>query len=162
LDNETKAVDNETKSVLLEEARTWIGTPWRHRVALRGWGVDCVQFVISCGKAAGAVPDDYEPPHYHRDHASHNATSILIPELEKFCTRLPSIDDVKPGDILAFQFGLCANHAALCSGPGLIIHAPIHRRVREERLDGIVRLRRRVMDPSSCFHSAWRFTKGAR
>src|SRR5690349_11447583 len=33
---------------LLDEARTWLLTPWHHNARVRGAGVDCGQLLIAC------------------------------------------------------------------------------------------------------------------
>lgn len=39
---------------VLREARSWLGTPYRHMAREKGAAVDCVQFVLAVGEAVGA------------------------------------------------------------------------------------------------------------
>lgn len=51
-------------SLIVEEARRWVGTPYRHSHRLIGAGVDCVGLVIGVGAALGFldIPEDEWAP----------------------------------------------------------------------------------------------------
>lgn len=38
---------------IVAEARTWIGTPWRHQAALKGVATDCLGLISGVGLACG-------------------------------------------------------------------------------------------------------------
>src|SRR5437667_3934403 len=47
-----------TRSLLIAEARAWIGTPYRHQASLKGVGCDCLGLVRGVWRAiVGAEPE---------------------------------------------------------------------------------------------------------
>jgi NlpC/P60 family putative phage cell wall peptidase len=40
---------------IVREARTWVGTPYRHAARLKGVGVDCVGVILGVGVALGHI-----------------------------------------------------------------------------------------------------------
>lgn len=47
-----------TKADIIAEARSWLGTPYRHQGRLKGVAVDCAGVIIGVGKACGCMPTD--------------------------------------------------------------------------------------------------------
>lgn len=45
-----------TRTAVIEEARGWVGTPYRHQAVLKGVGSDCVGLIRGVGVAVGAMP----------------------------------------------------------------------------------------------------------
>jgi cell wall-associated NlpC family hydrolase len=133
------------RSELIEEACSWVGTPWIHNQALKGVGTDCIQFIVVLGKMVGSVPESYNSPKYNRDWALHNGRSILLEEMKKFCDKI-SIDKMLPGDIIITNQGLCASHAAFYIGDDLVIEARIRGGVVRSSLNKI----------SGSINSIWR------
>jgi hypothetical protein len=43
------------RNIAAEEARGWIGTPFRERARRKGTGVNCLSLVLACWEAAGAI-----------------------------------------------------------------------------------------------------------
>jgi cell wall-associated NlpC family hydrolase len=50
--------DQLLRAMVVEEARSWAGTPFRHQARVKGVGVDCAQLVIAVGEAAGVMRID--------------------------------------------------------------------------------------------------------
>lgn len=53
----TFQVDPRRRAVIAE-ARTWLGTPFRHQAKVKGLGCDCAQLVIAAGEACGLLAID--------------------------------------------------------------------------------------------------------
>lgn len=136
------------EKLIIEEIRSWINPPtkWMHGVALKGYGADCIQFLVALAKVFKWLPDDFKTIKYDRDFALHNADSILLKEIENYCIRLED-RDFQVGDILLFNFGRCASHAGIYIGDGKMVHAHIRAGVEEIDVN-------RIMDK---FVSVWRF-----
>lgn len=102
---------------LIEEARSWIGVPYRYGGKTRA-GTDCSGFVSSVYR---------------------EVTGIILPrssrEQCKYC-RTAELDDLLPGDLLFFvpKKGKAINHVGLYTGNGRFIHAT-SRGVLESGLD---------------------------
>jgi cell wall-associated NlpC family hydrolase len=105
---------------VVDEARTWIGTPFHHAQALRGVGVDCAHLLVAVYSAAGLV----HPPmitHYAADWFLHERAERLLEILADHC--VPVIGRPGPGDIAVFRFGRAISHAAIVQDFPHIIHA---------------------------------------
>lgn len=126
-----------TDKDIIAELDSWIGTPWKHGIALKGFGADCIQFIIGVAKQFQWLPEDYTSIKYNKDWAVHNARSILEEELAKVASRVisGSIDDLnllKTGDVIIFRFGKCASHAGMYVGDGVMVHALIRQFVMRD------------------------------
>ncbi|MDD2321745.1 MAG: NlpC/P60 family protein, partial [Geobacteraceae bacterium] len=131
---------------LIAEICSWEKTRWVHGQAVKGVGTDCVQFPVAVAKWAGWLPAGFKTVPYDVDYALHNEESILVRELKKYCNQVP-LDQVRPGDLLAFFFGKCESHAGFYIGNGQVMHAHIRH--------GVVRTELRSI--RSKLKSAWRF-----
>ncbi len=132
------------------EARTWIGTKWRHGQVLKGDSTDCIQWIILLGKQFGWVPNDFVPPKYSRDWALHNSHSTLKSEIAKFCYETKTM---MLGDILLFRFGKTASHAGVYCGNGEMLHSHIRNGVELIKLTQYCAKTQRYMD---VLESIWR------
>ena len=115
----------------LTVVRSWLGTPWKHGVALKGWGVDCAQFIIEVYKELGWLDADHKVQPYSRDYALHNAKSIMVEEAARFCRE---VEEPQVGDLLMFKEGLCESHIGIFIGDGKFIHSHVRHGVHETDL----------------------------
>lgn len=136
-----------TRDQIVNEARSWIGTPYEHLGRAKGVGVDCSQFIIAVAIAVGYRDEDFNiPVHAPRPHPR------IFEELTNHLYTIP-IDEARSGDILIFCFNLrtrLPQHMAFVTDVG-ICHLHPHTdiaRVVEHRLDEY--FRERIV-------SAWRF-----
>lgn len=104
---------------LIDEARTWIGTPYKYGGAEKGCGADC----------SGMVMSAYEV-----------ATGIKIPrnsaKQAEFCNVIDS-KDVKIGDLVFFATGKDTkkvSHVGIISGEDTFIHSSSSKGVIETQL----------------------------
>lgn len=104
-----------TETAIVEEARTWLGTPFRLHQRVRGprGGVDCIGLIEAVGMALGRIaPGRRNYSLWDRD---------LADELD---ARMDRIDPagVLPGDVLAFTSPGSPHprHLAIVTGEGLI------------------------------------------
>jgi cell wall-associated NlpC family hydrolase len=121
-----------TNEIIIAEARSWLGTKWRHGQRVKHEGTDCVGFIIELGKTFGWIPADYIPPVYSSQHALHRAESLLNAELARFADPVaPPVKDMtawRAGDILAFRYERTAGHAGIYIGEGRMIHSYMPRK----------------------------------
>ncbi len=112
-----------TSDDIILEARSWIGTPYRHQASLKGCGCDCLGLVRGVWRAVrGAEPEATGP------YAPGWAEALREERLAQAAARhLPAVDlsRIAPGDVLLFRWraGLPAKHAAILSAPDAMIHA---------------------------------------
>lgn len=123
-----------TRAEIVAEARSWIGTPYRHQACAKGAGTDCLGLVRGVWRVVmGAEPE--APPPYTPDWAEALGEETLLGAARRHLVEV-AVGDAHAGDVLLFRMGLGApaKHAAVVSGPGRIIHAYWGRAVCETRL----------------------------
>lgn len=120
---------------VVQVARSWIGTPYRHQASCKGAGTDCLGLVRGIwrevlGDEPAAIPaysmDWSEPQGEERLWSA--ATAHL---------RAKALDDVEPGDVILFRMraGSVAKHLGIVSVPNeKFIHAYNRRGVIESPL----------------------------
>jgi cell wall-associated NlpC family hydrolase len=64
-------IDPQAAKDILEEARQWVGTPYRHQGKVRGRAVDCVGLILGVGHNLGLL--DIDPAEW-REFASYSRT----------------------------------------------------------------------------------------
>ncbi len=112
-----------SRAAIVAEARSWLGTPYRHQASLKGVGCDCLGLVRGVCRAVWGREPESVPP-YAADWAEAAAGEPLA---EAALRHLVPIDvaDIAAGDVLLFRWraGMTAKHAAIVSAPEMMIHA---------------------------------------
>lgn len=114
-----------TRSDIVAEARTWIGTRWQHQARVKGVATDCIGLVGGVALALD-LPGAKE---WAADRELHNYGKTPMPEVliggcERFMQRIPLVAaDV--GDVLVMAFRHDPQHFAIISerSPMYIVHA---------------------------------------
>lgn len=112
-----------TGAAIIMEARSWIGTRYRHQASLKHVGCDCLGLVR--GVWRNCVGDEPEaPPPYSPDWAEAHGEETLAEAAMRHLVRIEP-EDIGAGDILLFRWrdGFVAKHVAIASGAGTMIHA---------------------------------------
>ncbi|SCX96659.1 NlpC/P60 family protein [Microvirga guangxiensis] len=109
-------------SRVVTEARSWIGTPYRHQASLKGVGCDCLGLLRGIWRSVmGAEPE--LPPPYSPDWAEAGADTLLAAARR----HLIEIDVTAfaPGDVLLFRWrdNLPPKHCAIATSASTMIHA---------------------------------------
>lgn len=111
------------RAAIIAEARSWIGTPYRHQASLKGVGCDCLGLVLGVWRAFyGPLPET--PPPYAPDWAEAGVGEPLADAAMRHLVRCAD-GDVRPGDILIFRWRahVAAKHLAIAADPWRMIHA---------------------------------------
>lgn len=111
------------RSAIIAEARSWIGTPYRHQASLKGVGCDCLGLVRGVWRALhGGEPE--RMPVYAPDWAEANGEERLAAAARRHLIEIAPAD-AQPGDVLLFRWRphLPAKHAAILVSPDRMIHA---------------------------------------
>lgn len=119
---------------IVEAARGWIGTPYRHQASRKGVGTDCLGLLRGVWREVIGPEPERVPP-YSPDWAEALGQETLLETAQRYMVEIvPS--EALAGDVLLFRMGLGmpAKHCAIVSGPGRIIHAYWGRSVCETRL----------------------------
>lgn len=108
--------------IILAEARSWIGTPYRHQASLKGVGCDCLGLLR--GVWRGVMGEERElPPPYSPDWAEAGADTLLA-AARKHLVEI-ACDEFAAGDVLLFRWrdAMPAKHCAIAASPDTMIHA---------------------------------------
>lgn len=112
-----------TRSLIVVEARRWIGTPYRHQASLIGVGCDCLGLVRGVWRAVIGDEPERTPP-YARDWAEAGGAETLAQAGLKYFEPV-ALNAFAPGDVLLFRWreSFPAKHAAIASDAAHMIHA---------------------------------------
>lgn len=104
---------------VIQEALSWIGTPYRHQASQKGQGADCLGFVRGVYRSV-VGPDKAQVPPYPR-RAHDREEHLLIAATE----HLRAIDHPQAGDVLLFRMrrSLPIRHCGILVADDLFIHA---------------------------------------
>ncbi len=102
---------NITGNEILEQARTWIGTPYHHAGRSKGAGVDCIGLVVGAARELG-IAVSLDTTAYNRG----DNLALMTGGLAHFCDAVPEGDCLSPGDVLIFRGGRILHHVAIYAG----------------------------------------------
>lgn len=128
------------RAAIVAEARSWLGTPYRHQASRKGAGCDCLGLVRGVWRGLyGEEPA--APPPYAADWAETGGRETLLEAARRHLVEVP-LADWRPGDVLLFRMSpeACVKHCAIVSAPApgdperRIIHAYWGRAVVESWL----------------------------
>jgi cell wall-associated NlpC family hydrolase len=108
------------RRAVIEEAKTWLLTPWEHAARVKGAGVDCAQLLAAVYTKAGVLAAMPEIPYYPRDWHQHQNAQVLRSIVEKYADK---VEEPVAGGIVLFEFGKVYSHAAIIIEWPLCIHA---------------------------------------
>lgn len=103
---------------VVAHARDWIGTPYRHRAALRGVGCDCLGLILGVWRDLG-LPDAPEVPLYGPDWAETGGGERLWQAAQRHLRSKP-LTEPAPGDVLLFRMRATgiAKHLGIAADAG--------------------------------------------
>jgi NlpC/P60 family putative phage cell wall peptidase len=105
-----------TRSLIVAEARSWIGTPYCHQGSLKGVGCDCLGLVRGVWRAVLGEEPERAPP-YSRDWAEASGAETLARAARTHLIEI-ALDEFASGDVLLFRYRAHypAKHAAIVTG----------------------------------------------
>jgi NlpC/P60 family putative phage cell wall peptidase len=112
-----------SRQMIVDEARAWIGTPYRHQASLKGIGCDCLGLVRGVWREV-LGPEPEAPPAYSPDWAEASGQETLAKAASRHLVPI-ALEAVQPGDILLFRWrtNLPAKHAAILVAADRMVHA---------------------------------------
>jgi NlpC/P60 family putative phage cell wall peptidase len=112
-----------TRSAIVAEARSWIGTPYRHQASVKGVGCDCLGLVRGVWRAVVGVEPERTPP-YAPDWAEAGSGEPLADAAARHLVTIER-DAYLEGDVVLFRWraNLAAKHAAIVTAPDKMVHA---------------------------------------
>lgn len=117
-------VDEHHRARIVETARSWIGTPYRHQACRKGVGCDCLGLVRAIYEEATGRPAE-QPAPYQPDWAERTGTDRLIEAALRHCGEPVPFTLARAGDLVLFRWraGVAAKHAGILTGPDHFVHA---------------------------------------
>ena len=113
----------ETRQQIVTEARTWIGTPFRHAAGVKGHGADCVHIVSGTFEALGLVRHTVFPV-YGMDWYKHEASpDHIVDGLVAAGMHEISSEEAGAGDVAVLKFGRKWSHCVILTDDGRGIEA---------------------------------------
>ncbi len=112
------------RSAIVAEARSWIGTPYRHQASVKGVGCDCLGLVRGVWRALVGDEPEAVPP-YAPDWAEASGREALAEAGARHLVPLADPQTFAPGDVLLFRYRerYAAKHAAIATAPDRMVHA---------------------------------------
>jgi len=112
--------EKEQRQAVVNEAITWLRTPYHPCARVRGIGVDCAQLPAAVYQSAGVISDipvETYSPQWHM----HNREEKYLAKVISHATEI--FHDPDPGDFVLFRVGRCWAHGAIVIGWPAIIHS---------------------------------------
>lgn len=118
----TIEVEQRQRQAMIDDAKTWVGTPYRQLGYSKGAAVDCSMLLVGCLVNAG-VFHTFDPRPYPPDWHLHRKEEKYLDWMHTLSTET---QDPKPGDLVVFRFGQCFSHGGVLITPTRIVHAYVH------------------------------------
>ena len=125
----------EERQAVIAAARTWLGTPHRHRQAVKGAGVDCAMIIKEAFIEAGLAPS-FDQGFYTHDWHMHRNEEVYLETVKSYMgvvdERPLSLNErlaenpsfsVDPADVIMMRVGRTYSHGVIVSSWPDIIHA---------------------------------------
>jgi NlpC/P60 family putative phage cell wall peptidase len=105
-------------SLVVAEARAWIGTPYLHQASIKGAGADCLGLLRGIWRAVYGAEPEAVPP-YTDDWAEPDRREVLLAAARRWLIEKP-VTEESSGDVLLFRMrsGSIAKHLGVQSNTG--------------------------------------------
>lgn len=118
-----------TQQIVIDKARTFLGTPWQHQARCKGVAVDCIGLLVGAFTEAGYKIEDVT------DYGRNPNPRRFLGHLARYFDRIGSSSDscsvnydrnawdsATPGDVLVFSFvgTNLPQHVGICTGSGFV------------------------------------------
>lgn len=118
--------------MIVDVARSWIGTPYRHQQMLKTHGCDCLGLLRGVyEEVTGKVSE--QPPPYTPSWGEAQGTELMLDAARRY---LVETTEIVPGSVLVFRMkrGSVAKHCGIATGKDAMVHAHYRRGVVEDNL----------------------------
>lgn len=126
------------RGLVVEVARSWLGTPYRHQCALKGSGTDCLGLLRGVWSELYGRPAE-EPPPYNPYWFQKAGRELMLLKAEQYLVKADyPATEFLPGDVLFFRMreGVAVKHCGIACEEGRMIHALSGKCVEEVTVAG--------------------------
>jgi cell wall-associated NlpC family hydrolase len=123
---------SEQRIAVVNEAMTWIKTPYHHRGNIKHVGVDCGMFPVEVYHAAGVMAEKINLGDYSAEWHLHQFDELYQAHVKKYCDEI--FTKPQAGDFALFKYGHTMSHGAIFISETEVIHSYIRRGVVISRL----------------------------
>lgn len=106
---------------IVDEAKSWLNTPYHPHARIKGVGVDCAMLLAEVYERAGVIPH-VDPGHYSPQFGLHRSEEVFKRFVELYGTE---IDGPEPGCCVLFKYGRCFSHGAVMVSEREFVHASL-------------------------------------
>jgi cell wall-associated NlpC family hydrolase len=106
---------------IVDEAISWLGTPYHHCGAIKGAGVDCAMLLVGVYQNCGYTPLDFDPRPYSTQWHLHRSEELYLQWLT--AARAQPTGTPRAGDVAVWRFGRTYSHAGILVGEDRVVHA---------------------------------------
>lgn len=110
----------EQRQKVVDEARSWLHTPYHSCARLKGVGVDCAQLPAAIYEAAGVIPHIPVDPYSHQWHL-HQSQEVYLQMVQSHAQEFSG--PPSPGDFVLFKIGRLYAHGAVVIAWPRVIHS---------------------------------------
>ena len=110
----------EARSRVVQEALSWLRTPYHHMARVKGAGVDCGMILAAVYEDSGVTPA-IDPGEYPNDFMLHRSEERYLALVERYAHRIEG--PPLPGDLALYRFGRCISHGAIVIQWPQVVHA---------------------------------------
>lgn len=140
---------DERRAAVVEEARSFLRTPYHHQGMVKGAGVDCLTLLILVYRKVGIVAFDFDPGNYSAEWFLHRSDEMYLEGVQKHARQ---VEVPQIGDVAMYRLGRTVSHGVIIvdTAPELYgIHAS-----RPARNVELIELR--ALESETChFNSFW-------
>ncbi len=133
-----------TREQVVEEARTWLGTPFKHQGRVKGRASDCIGFPWGVAKDMKLLEDiDLDSPKVkpYLGYGKAPIPSKFLGALREHLVQI-ELSEVLPADLILFRGKFYPNHLAIATEHGIIHCDANFGKVVEHSLDAKWRAKR--------------------
>lgn len=112
--------NTEMRAAIVSAAMSWVGTPFHDHAGVKGAGVDCMHLLRGVFSEVGLI-ELFDVRHYYPEWYQHRDKEIFLEGLSHYAW--PVYDEAMSGDVLMFNYGRHAAHAAIMVDEHTIVHA---------------------------------------
>lgn len=112
-------MDQAQRLAVVDEALSWLNTPYHPYGRIKDAGVDCVMLLAEVYERAGLIPH-IDPEHYSVQAGLHSDDEVL--ERMVLAYGEP-VDLWQPGDCVLFRFGRSYSHGGIMISQTRFVHA---------------------------------------